>query len=509
VLEPNADYKQWQIINTTTWQASDTLTVKNIVSYGEYKATGSNGTFGIDYLFPAVLTNAAGTINIPTGAFAGQGIGFAEVNAQNPDNTLADQSSFTEEFRLEGEMAEGRLQWQAGLYLELSSPNGFNMITTPSRLLCTNASALQCVDPIGELTGTPGGNITQQLFKAKYTDYGIYGQASFAVTEQLKFTAGLRYTSNKTEATGQDARYSFFPAFSAGCSDSGVVFVTPESCRLNVNVKSDAPTWLIGIDYKPIDAILLYAKYARGYRQGSTSILATPGFQTFGPEKVDTYEGGTKINWRGGAPGYFNLSGFYNDFTDQQLTVGAIKLPATVNSATLNVGKSRIYGFEVEAGISPVEGLKLSGSYAYLNAKITALEPITPVQGFLFVNPAMVGQTLPLTPKNKYSLTANYRLPVSDEVGRISIGATLTHEGSKSVNSSPRTRMPSYDLLNLNLNWDSIAGSPIDLSLFATNVTKKKYITYVNDNFARDGFVSHVLGLPRMYGARIRYNFGQ
>ena len=31
------DLEQWQVINTTTWQASDTLTVKNIMSYGEFR----------------------------------------------------------------------------------------------------------------------------------------------------------------------------------------------------------------------------------------------------------------------------------------------------------------------------------------------------------------------------------------------------------------------------------------------------------------------------------------
>ena len=31
------DIVQWQVINTTTWQASDTITVKNIASYGEFR----------------------------------------------------------------------------------------------------------------------------------------------------------------------------------------------------------------------------------------------------------------------------------------------------------------------------------------------------------------------------------------------------------------------------------------------------------------------------------------
>src|SRR3546814_5561467 len=33
---PRSHTKQWQIINTTTWLASDTLTIKNIASYAEF-----------------------------------------------------------------------------------------------------------------------------------------------------------------------------------------------------------------------------------------------------------------------------------------------------------------------------------------------------------------------------------------------------------------------------------------------------------------------------------------
>src|SRR3546814_5193565 len=34
---PRIHLRTWQVINTTTWQASDTITLKNIVSYGEYR----------------------------------------------------------------------------------------------------------------------------------------------------------------------------------------------------------------------------------------------------------------------------------------------------------------------------------------------------------------------------------------------------------------------------------------------------------------------------------------
>jgi iron complex outermembrane receptor protein len=52
-----------------------------------------------------------------------------------------------------------------------------------------------------------------------------------------------------------------------------------------------------------------------------------------------------------------------------------------------------------------------------------------------------------------------------------------------------------------------VAGSPVDLSVFANNVTKQEYYTYILD--VQQGFQSAQLGLPRMYGMRLRYTFGR
>lgn len=509
VASAHAYLRQWQVINTTTWKATDTLTVKNIASYGEIRYRSHSDSFGTGWVLPQTLSNNTGTINIPTGAFAGSPLGFATIMTP-PGGTQGNQAAFTEELRLEGISLNDRLLWQAGFYMELSDPLGFNRNTTPSILSCSDVFAFQCVDPLATLLNAgPVGNLTSQRFKTAYHDYGVYGQASFNITEALKLTGGLRYTWNKTKSQATDVRYTYFPAMRVACGDASIPFVTEQSCFEKLSVNSSAPTWLLGLDYKPAEDVLLYAKYARGYRQGSTSSLAAPGFRTYGPEKVDTYEVGSKVSWRGGIPGFFNIAGFYNDFRDQQLTVGVIQLPASVNSATLNVGRSRIWGAEVEAGITPFEGLRLDGSYAYLNTKVTRLDPIAPTPGFFFVNPTVVGQDLPLTPKHKFSITGTYTLPLDESIGDVSFGATFSHVGDQSVNASPLTHIPSYDLLNLNFNWKTIAGSPIDLSVFATNVTNEKYVVYINDNLSRMGFISATTGMPRMYGVRLRYNFGR
>jgi iron complex outermembrane receptor protein len=103
--------------------------------------------------------------------------------------------------------------------------------------------------------------------------------------------------------------------------------------------------------------------------------------------------------------------------------------------------------------------------------------------------------------------------------GKVTIGLTFTHTDSEVSNyidstlvGSPFTALsiiPATNLLDLNLNWNSIEGSPIDLSIFATNVTNDQYYTTIPGLAQGTGFETAGLGQPTMYGARLRYHFGK
>src|SRR3546814_2736690 len=77
--------------------------------------------------------------------------------------------------------------------------------------------------------------------------------------------------------------------------------------------KSEAPTGLIELSYKPVDDVMAYAKYSRGYRQGSVNLASDIGTDTFDPEHVNAYEIGAKTSFGGPVPGRFNVAAFYND----------------------------------------------------------------------------------------------------------------------------------------------------------------------------------------------------
>jgi len=101
-------------------------------------------------------------------------------------------------------------------------------------------------------------------------------------------------------------------------------------------------------------------------------------------------------------------------------------------------------------------------------------------------------------------------LPLPERVGRVAASATYVSIGKQRVAANsitPNDELDPYELLNLNLNWNGMFSSPMDLSLFATNVTDEKFVTNVSGTYRAIGFDSRAVGPPRMMGLRLRYNF--
>lgn len=507
---PQTRSESWQVINTTTWLATDTLTIKNIVSYAELVNDNRSEIFGDNFILPAA-----------TGPFAGQRLIFTNLRGA-PGMHVTDQSTFTEELQLQGRSENSRFLWQAGVYYEQSDALNPNGAQSPQTIVCADSANFRCVDVLGVFAGRPGavGTLGYRVGEIEYRDWAVYGQASYKLTDPLTFTLGLRYTEDRTESATQAAVYRF-PApntpvpscISTLAGNPRLPVSSPAVCELIFENETSAPTWVIGFDYAPSDSLMLYTKYSRGYRMGSVNPFGADGYNTFDEEQVDTYEIGAKTSFKGAVSGTFNIAAFYNDFQDQQLQVNFSCSTQCVsgNTGIVNAGKSRIYGVEVDSSVALLSSLSLSVSYAYLNTKLEELEPVTLLPGSLYdtvLYASVPGSVLPLTPKHKASATLAYQLPVPEQWGEVRIGTTYTYTDEQLVSSAtPFGVLPSYELLNLNLSWNSIGGAPIDASVFATNVTEGEYATYVTGTYNVAGFESRVLGESRMYGARLRWRF--
>jgi iron complex outermembrane receptor protein len=512
--DPFEKIKQWQVINTTTWTASDSITVKNIISYAQYREQSSfslNGTNLISSGEPLNLTGLFGfPFVVPT--VPGQYFKTIELHPGTSGYNSA-QSTFTEEFQLHGR--EGRLDWQAGVYFELSKPLAFNSGLTAIFLNCTDIYTTTCTNPLFI------GSISDSLVKDTFNNKGFYGQASYKLLDKLTVTGGIRYTIDKMEDLSENSNIS---STGEKTCQNQIVFpggnpVTNDSqCAIQINRTWKRPTWMVDLEYKPTNDLLAYAKYSRGYRQGSIN-SNDQGLETVGPEKVDTYEVGAKSSFHGRMSGYLNVTGFYNNFRDQQIAVNTLVAPAyagivSPSQPIVNAGKSRIWGIEIDAAVIPFKGLKLDLGYAYLNTKLLEYSPPpVPIYYTQLLLTAQLHGPLALSPKNRVTLTGSYTLPLDDKIGKISFSATFTHTDANAAvaqEASPNYYLiPASNQVNLSADWESFLGAPVDASFFMTNATNEQHFVYPTaGGLATYGIEGGRVGPPRMFGFRLKYRFG-
>lgn len=521
----------WQVINTTTWNASDTITIKNIASYGQFFEDSSFNLYSDNFTVASTpVTNAAFPSRV--------GAPYQYIRlAKQPGFHAASQSTATEELQIQGRSADGKLNYVVGGYLEFSRPIGWNQQRTGIYGNCADPGTLDCTGglplvPVPGLGTLPGAIISESRTRFDFDNHGIFAQGTYNFTDQFALTLGGRWTFDKIVGYAESNRWTLatFPvgvpgvggttqAVARSCNDSlnhpDVNLLTnggnTVACGTRIVNKSDKPTWLIDFDFKPTPDTLLYAKYARGYRQGGVN-FTNPGLETWKPEKVDAYEVGGKLTIRGAVPGYFNVAAFYNDFQNQQVFGALVAKEGSGlagGAAIINAGKSEIKGIEVEAGATFFDNLNFTLGYTYLDTKIKELTPPTlgPDSPFAQIIPrGEAGDPLTYSPKHRLTVSGEYRVPLSDDMGDLSFGAIYTYTSSQYVDGN--NKIGSTNLLDLNAGWRNIANSGFDLIGFATNVTNEIYYTTAGGGYESSGIDDRLVGQPRMYGVRLRWTFG-
>ena len=487
--------KQIQVINTTSWHAAENLTVKNIANYGELISAQDSGLFGA---FILQESGVSGYIPYLTSTDDPSAIG----------GKTTDQYTWSDEVQFAGNAFDDRLVWQAGTYVERSGPLGDPTGTRSGNfLICPDVADFLCSGP---------GIVDDNLATIHFSDEALFSQATYKILDQLKITGGVRYTWDRTTANVNSTTYGGFPTYVPGTYSyevcSSALATLANNCASAYGESSKAPTGLVDLEYTPAQDVLVYGKYARGYRQGGVATFVADGYHVYGPEHVDSYELGEKTTFTGPIKGTFDVTGHYNNFTDQQLLAGFLGAEAAPSSGIVNAGKSRIWGIEIESTLQPVDSFTVGLSYSYLNTKLLTAFAELPTSGaYTEVEfPTTKGGVLPFSPKNKLSANAAYHVPLPDDVGKLSIGGTYTYTSPMliSTTAAPYDTLSGYGLLGMNLHWDSIFRSRVNGELFVTNLTDKIYYTNLTALYdTAFGLAARFPGEPRMYGARVRVNF--
>ena len=501
-----AKLKTWGISNTTDIELTDTLKLRNILSYAELKSYYSNDQDGTI----APIYNTGTTVESRTA----------------PRDWY---KLFTEELQFQGTALNDHLTYTVGGFYFKQSPRG--TMQSYSINVCGLQQETGCPIGYSQIAVT---NESKALYAQSTLDFGAFSPA----LENLRLTAGYRYTWDTVK--GSTSSWSYYPLpggnqFVTGCSwKSGAVTNALTDCYFSAKLKSSSPNWTVGLDYRANRNVMVYAKVTRGYKAGGFNSYAVyDNTRTFGPEKLTDYEVGFKSDFNaGGMRGRLNVNGFYLDYQNIQRAAGDYNLATGGNGAiTLNTASAVIKGVEVEGMIQPIEQVELGVNYSHLSAHYKSFkfnsssgvwdcsaQSITSPK--VFAGADMTCRPLQYLSPNILSVYGRVNLPVPESIGKVSLYVNYswtdkqptaplsTETFPDGTINEPGVLLPSYGLLNATLDWKNVAGSPVDVSLFATNITKKKYIISNTGTFQSIGAQSVMYGEPRMFGIRFRYSFG-
>jgi len=454
-----------QLINTTTIPVTDDIALKNIISYTQFRSNVSSDVSGTQ--LPILYFQRTPDWGGP----------------QNNNQPAINQ--FTEELQLSGSIAEKALQWTVGGYFQHNAP-----IHTLQSLVAFGGPAVLTDrgDRLRSLAGFAQGTL----------DVG----ALVPALQGLKITGGYRYSSDRRRDY-VDSYTRVGESFTTGGSCALTTGNYPD-CRLDYARSFSASTYTAAVEYQLAPSTMIYFTARSGFKSGGFNLGAPPssGFAAFEPEKVKDIEAGIKsrLTLRDTAL-QFNLAAFRDKYTDIQRPL-LKNFDGIVTTYVINATSAVIKGIEAQASVRLPLGLTFSGAYSYTDSHYGT---------FLTDQGDFTGFPLPYTPKHKVSATAEYARSLGAENGDLRLGVNYTYQTSyRNLDVlDPDVRVPAYGLLNLSAGWERIMGTPIDLELYARNITNKLYVIGMGNYYYSLGFTTNVYGEPRMFGGSLTYHFGK
>lgn len=356
-------------------------------------------------------------------------------------NDQIEIESLSQEFRV-ASPTDGRLHWLAGLsYFTADTWTGRYRYLT---------KAMQ-----------DNGTIST-------TNLAAFGLVGFDFTERLSGTAEIRIAEEELHLEGGASKF-----------DEKATY------------KSTNPRFTLA--YKVDDNVLLYGLIARGNKPGgfNSDVRLSSADRAYGEESAWNYEVGVKSDLLDRRL-RLNVSAYYIDWTDQQMTQVALVNNTETVSFIRNVGEVTVKGVEVETLAQITSDWRLRGTFAYADSEYqSATDPdfATLSQG----NGDITGKAIPNAPKIQYSIGTNYAWHIGDD--RIFVDATYSYRSKKYDQVANLAWVDGRDTFNAQLGWEH---GPHRVILFARNlfdnIDPVGIIRYTDFTTNKRGFVG---SLPR------------
>ncbi len=387
-----------------------------------------------------------------------------------------DQSQFSQEVQVAGELLEGRSRFLLGGYY-------FDETVDNTATLCVGTTA----DPLVRVCPSISTPIDLEI-----TTWALFGNLEFDITDRFSIFGGLRFShEEKSQETASifDNTSGMIPA--ALGIPQGVVSLLGGT--ISDEQEFDSWTPKIGGSFDLNDTTLIYASYAEGFKSGGAR-LAVDTIQSYDPEEVSTYEIGVKSDLLDNRL-RLNVAAFYSDYTDIQLLVSN----ELGQVSTANVGDAEIWGAEVEAFASPIRGLNLTAAIGWTDAEYTTINGTFPGLS--------IDDDLPLTPEWNFSASAAYTFFLAnDDELTVRADWNWRSEFTYQLENDPLELSDSYGLLNLRGTW-ALIDPDIEFSAFVLNVLDEEYFRNMVDNRGQQGIATGSPGRPLEFGVEARFRF--
>ena len=399
---------------------------------------------------------------------------------------------FTQDLRLDAELQELPLRWNAG---------GFYLMETLEVKIKNN---------LGGGAGVQG--VSDRDYQQDLWSFGIYGGLEWDFWDDFTLDGGFRWNWEKKSI------------------DYALIQSNTSPVTRQLEETWDAPTGFIRLTYRFREDTHAYMKYVRGWKSGTFNATASPAkvVSVAEPESNDSFEIGLRGSWFDGRIG-LDLSLFYLGYDQYQIFTVENDFGVPPEFVILNANDAEVYGSELDLIGRPWEGGLVNVRFGWLESQFLDFTQVQLVQRQIgndfFVEPLEINNTgnrLLNSPRFKVSITAEQTFDLGrwgSLIPRYDGAWTDTTffdatEGRGGPNLDRQIFLPEntlaqvpYWLHNFRLAYRVPRGN-IELAGWVRNITNKAYKTFAfNASGAPFGTTIYFVGEPRTYGLSLMVNF--
>lgn len=455
------------------------------------------------------------------------------------------EDATTQELRLISKDDNSKFNWIVGAFYLDQSKQGFSNSFNPGMnnfaQACARTDAAACHTSGGYIDFPgfsgfapylfqPGVNLSENDFKQirdeEFTEFALYGEASYKFTEKLEVTLGLRWYDNEASSTGTFG----FPLVDAGAEGPAGdtdLFDLPATTLPETKQDENGVLFKVNMAYTISDEAMVYGTVSEGFRRGGVNTIQdTPGL-SFDPitnlNGLQTFAKDTVVNYELGIKGItkdfsYTVAAFYLDWDDPQVNT-AVQHGFLVAA---NASAAESYGLETEiSGYIETTDMTYRLGYTWTQAEITE-DYLNPQDDGITVDPrfddvvvASKGSTLPGVSEHVFSFLLSKTWDVDQDYISAQINGYYQSESENFVSDTLSQQLDSFWLIGASAAY---VMENLTFTLYVKNLTDEKASTggmpctlRCNDTGAYEGWYGNgnfeYIAQPRTIGLVATYEF--